>query len=378
MIWMVGNLSFFNESDNFRNFIFSSYRIEKIFELYHVKKILFDNTKEPAWLLVFDNKASSINSIQYFLPRLNSFAETFKTILLNQRDVVRIVQNDLLKQRIKLRDYLIGTEKELSLANKLERECISLVDLMLVDKENYDSNGGFKDWGARALEREFGETKTDLTELEYNLRKQSFLDKYYSKLMDEEHSVPFIKSAQLKRFGIDDIDTYCRDDISNFDRPRNPSIYTGEKILFSRTGGEIRASYSDKKIYFNTDIYAIKLKNPGLYHAIVCCLNSELVNYYSQIKLRKRIDGAYSKVNASDFEKIPMPKYFNDVIVEQLNTISKGILSGDYSFEEKEDEINDLVFELYELDYIGFYLDTILTNRHISMFSSSICCYIFI
>jgi hypothetical protein len=349
--FIVNSSNFINESDNFRNFIFSSYRIETIFELYHVKEILFDYAQEPACLLIFDNQASQRNSIQYFLPRLNSFAETFKTILLNQRDAIAIEQNDLLNQKIKLRDYLIGTEKELSLANKLERKCVSLIDLMPVNNPN-NSNGGFKDWGEDALKKEFGEDRITLSDSEYDSRKQSFLKKYYSKIKDEEHTVPFITATQLKKFHPDEIEIYCRDDISNFDRPRNQFIYTGEKILFSRTGGEIRAAYSDRKIYFNTDIYAVKLKNPELYHTIVCCLNSELVDYYSQVKLRKRIDGTYSKVNSSDFEKIPVPECFDDAIVGQLNTISEGILNGNYSFEEKKDEINELVFELYELDYM--------------------------
>jgi hypothetical protein len=350
--FIVNSSNFFNESNNFQNYIFSSYRIEKIVELYHVKKILFDYAKEPACLLVFDNKTSPINSIQYFLPRLNSFAETFKTILLNQSDIITIRQNDLLEQKIKLRDYLIGTEKELLLANKLEQECASLADLMPVDKKRDNSHRGFSDWGKDALRKEFGENKTDLTELEYNLRQQTFLDKYYSPVRNEKHNIPFVKSAQLKRFGIDNIDTYCLDDISKFDRPRNRFIYTGEKILCSRIGGEIKAFYSINKIYFGTDIYVVKLQNPKLYHTILCCLNSELIDYFLQVKLRKRIDSALSRLNASDLEKIPVPKKFNNIIIEQLDSLAKGIMNGDYSFEEKKEEINNLVFELYELDYI--------------------------
>lgn len=57
-------------------------------------------------------------------------------------------------------------------------------------------------------------------------------------------------------------------------------------------------------------------------------------------------------MDSSDLEKIPVPKKFNNVIIEQLDSLSKGIINGDYSFEEKKDEINNLVFELYELDYI--------------------------
>ena len=350
--FIVNSSNFINESENFQQFIFSSYHLDRIFELYHVKEILFDYAKEPACLLIFDNCVSQFNSIEYFLPKLNNFAETFKTILLNKSDVVIIKQQDILDQKIKLRDYLIGNEQELSLANKLERECASIVDIMLVDKNRYNSYRGFEDWGEYALKKEFGENKADLSEEEYELRKQTLLDKYYRTVKDKEHTIPFIKSSQLERFNTGKIDTYCREDISNFHRPRNQIIYTGEKILCSRIGGEIKAVYSNKKIYFGTDIYVIKLQNPELYHAIVCCLNSELLNYYSQVKLRKRIDSALSRLDSSDLKQIPVPKKFNKIIVEQLSVLSKGILRGDYSFENKKDEINDLVFDLYELDYI--------------------------
>jgi hypothetical protein len=351
--FIVNSSNFINESDNFRKFVFSSYRIEKFFELYHLKKILFEYATEPACLLVFDNQDSQHNSVQYFLPQLNSFAETFQTILLNQGDVILIEQNDLLHEKVKLRDFLIGTEKELALANKLEQECIPLVDLML----SGNSRIGYEDWGEDALRKEFKEEKTLLPKSEYNSRKQVFFDKYYSEKKDEEHPIPFIKAAQLRKFGIDGIDKYCRKDIENFHRNRKKkkelkSIYEEDKILCPRIGGEIKAFYSDSEIYFGTDIFVIKLQNPKLYHALVCCLNSELVNYFVQVKLRKRIDAALSRLDSSDLEQIPVPKRFNGIIVEQLTSLSKGISAGCYSFEDKKDEINNLVFDLYDLDYI--------------------------
>jgi len=133
--FIVNSSNFINESENFQRFIFSSYHIERMFELYHIKDILFDYAKEPACLLIFDNREIQSGFIEYFSPKLNSFAETFKTILLNQRDVLQIKQQDLLEQKIKLRDFLIGSEQELALANKLEKECISLFDIMLIEKD---------------------------------------------------------------------------------------------------------------------------------------------------------------------------------------------------------------------------------------------------
>ncbi|MDR1882055.1 MAG: N-6 DNA methylase [Prevotella sp.] len=350
--FIVNSSNFINESVDFQRFIFSSYHLERIFELYHVKEILFDYAKEPACLLIFDNCISNFGTIEYFSPKLNSFAETFRTILLNQSDVVTIKQQDLLDQKIKLRDYLIGSEQELALANKLEQECASISNIMLVDKKKYSSCRGFSDWGEDALRKEFKKDRGNISEEEYKFFKEAFLEKYYNKAKDKEHTVPFVTPAQLKGFQINEADAYCREDISNFDRPRNQFIYTGEKILFSRTGGETRAAYSDGKIYFNTDIYAIKLKDSKLYYTVVCCLDSDLINFYSQVKLRKRIDGAYSKLNSSDFEKLPVPKRFNEIIIEQLNILSKGIFNGNYSFEDKKNEINELIFDLYGLNYI--------------------------
>lgn len=349
--FIVNSSNFTNESDNFQKFIFSTYRLDKIFELYHLKEILFDYANEPASLLVFDNNISQTNSIKYFLPKLNSFAETFKTILLNQNDIINIRQSDLLNQKIRLRDYLIGTENELLLANKIEQESTSIIDIMLVDKK-YNSYRGFEDWGEAALRKEFGKDKATLSSAEYNLYKETLLNKYYSKIKDITHNIPFIKSAQLDRFCTNKIDTFCIEDISNFHRARNPFVYEEDKILCSRIGGEIKAIYNNEKIYFGTDIYVVKLQNPLLYHTITCCLNSELVNYYSQVKLRKRIDSALSRLDSSDLKKIPIPKKFNSIIVEKLNCLSKNISNKVYSFEEKKDELNELVFDLYELDYI--------------------------
>lgn len=351
--FIVNSSNFINESDNFQKFIFSTYRLERIFELYHIKNILFDYAKEPACLLIFDNQSLNNNHIEYYLPQLNSFAETFRTILLNKNDVIILAQSDLLCRKIKLRDFLIGNKNELELANKLESENTSIKNITISNSTN--SYRGFEDWGTDALKKEFSEVKNNISEETYNLRRRIFLNKYYSNIKDKEHNIPFIKSSQLDKFRIKNITTYCKEDISTFHRPRNLIIYNGEKIqkiLCSRIGGEIVAVYSNDKIYFGSDIYVFKLQNPKLYHTITCCLNSKLLNFFSQVKLRKRIDSVLSRLDSSDLERMLVPAKINQTIVEQLNTISKGISNGIYSFAEKENEINELVCDLYDLTYI--------------------------
>jgi hypothetical protein len=70
------------------------------------------------------------------------------------------------------------------------------------------------------------------------------------------------------------------------------------------------------------------------------------------VKLRKRIDIALSRLDSSDLKRIPVPKRFDVAIVEKLNILSKEILEKKYSYVEKKEEMNELVFDLYDLTYI--------------------------
>lgn len=350
--FIVNSSNFINESEKFQHYFFSKYKIRKIFELYHIKEILFDYAKEPASLVIFSSQNNSTqNTIEYYSPKLNSFAETFKTILLKQEDVVYINQKDLITQKTRMRDFLIGNINELELANKLENDYSSIKEIVAVGK-NHDSYRGFEDWGEDALKKEYGLSRKKLSKEEYAKYKEEFYDKYFSKVKTKEHCIQFVKSSHLSNFTLEKTHVYCIEDISNFHRPRNSNIYTGSKILCSRVGGQIKAVYSEEKIYFASDIYVLKLLNAELYHVITCCLNSMLLNFYSEIKLRKRIDSALSRLDAPDLLKLPLPKKYNTQIVEKLNTISLGINDNRFTYEDREDEINELVFDLYELSKI--------------------------
>lgn len=349
--FIVNSSNFINESDKFQRFFYSTYGIESIFELYHVKDILFDYACEPACVIIFNNQKCDSNKIRYFLPRLNKFVKTFRTILLNQSDIINIAQSDLIEQKIKLRNYLIGSSSELELANQIEQDCIQFSEIMLEDFQD-ESCRGFEDWGEDALKREYNVDKTAVPRVVKEEYKQLLLSRYYSSTKDQEHCVPFVKSAQLSRFSLF-VNTFCLDNIANFHRPRSPFIYLGDKILCTRIGGKFNAIYSKDKIYFGTDIFVVKLQNPELYHVITCCLNSDLIDYYSQIKLRKRIDGALTRLNSTDLKKLPIPKKLDPIIMGKLIDLSKNIHSGTYSFDEKKEELNELVFDLYSIDYIS-------------------------
>ncbi|WP_169730541.1 N-6 DNA methylase [Xylanibacter oryzae] len=370
--FIVNSSNFINESDNFQKFILSTYKIEKIFELYHIREILFDYATEPACLLVFNRNNSIKGAIEYYLPKLNSFAKTFRTILLNTSDAITIKQEDLQEGKIRLRDFLIGNQNEISLADKIEKNTIPIEKIMLKDRR--PSFRGFEDWGSDALKKEFGKDKSTLSDEEYKRYEETFRNRYYSNSRDTNHPIPFLKSAQISRFRIEKVSSYCRENISSFHRPRASHIYEGEKILCSRIGDEICTLLSNSKLYFGSDVYSIKLQKTELYNVINCCLNSDLINFFSQVKLRKRIGGSLSRLDSPDLKRLPVPKRFDKNIIEKLDILSRNITNGIYSFEEKRKEMNNLVFDLYDMNYIerqrisDFFIRNINTEITMKMF----------
>lgn len=348
--FIVNSSNFLNESSNFQNFIFSSYRITKFFELYHLKEILFDYANEPACLMVFDKqKYLPSHQLSYISPRLNSFTKIFKTILIKESDFINISQRDLQNGKNHLRNYLIGNESDFLIINKLQSKdnYDSLIDIIINNKESYR---GFEIWGEKALSNEYNEKKSEISKAQYESRKLEFLEKYLNKTQKDPFLFPIIKSSQIDNFKIKGKgQRFCQENIANYHRPRAKYIYEGEKIICTRIGGKLKAALIKDKIYFASDVYVLKLKESKYYSTITCCLNSILLDYFSQIKLRKRIDGSLSRLNTDDLEKLPIPKKINSQIENTFNSLLEGIEKGLYSFEDKKNELNDLVFDLYDL-----------------------------
>ena len=67
--------------------------------------------------------------------------------------------------------------------------------------------------------------------------------------------------------------------------------------------------------------------------------------------LRKRIFDFHSKIDKSDFCNIPIPKMLNKNTVAKISDISKHLSEAKYEYFEKEQELNELVYDLFELSY---------------------------
>lgn len=347
----VSNSSNFYYSEPFQNYFYANYGIEKVYELSRVKKILFEKAKESVIAIVFTNSAPNEN-IDYYPVDLGLFSEKpFELLIIQEDKIIEIDQKELVENKVRLRDYLVGNQFDLELINSVDERSTAIVEF--IKKRNNKTlfiHTGLQLAGVDVIIKEFGITRET-----YNSNKKQYLDRYTNKysqpLKSEDFPTPLITSKSINNFAIEGINCYAND-ISNFRRKGyNVDIYEGDRILWGRIGQNLKAVYTNEKIYFNFDVHVIKLTNPNLYYLFTAILNSSVVNYYINLVLRKRIFDFHSKIDKSDFCCIPVPKFLNEKIVSQISFISQNLLNGTYKYADKEQELNELIFDLYELSF---------------------------
>ncbi len=351
----VSNSSnFYNDySEAFQDYFYSNYGIEKVYELSRVKKILFEKAKESVVAIVFTNKAID-NTIDYYPVELGLFSEKpFELLIIQEDKIIKIYQEELANRMARLRDFLVGNEYDNLLIKNLSN-ANSLVDYIFVENDDFFLHRGIEIVGFEEVEKEFQVNKDSwklFSQKQKNEYYEKFKNKYSTKKQTKEFIVPFVKPGNIEKFKISSYNSYLGNNISMFHRPRKKELYEGKRIIWSRIGKSLKAVYLDDFIYFDFDLYILKLTNENYYNLIVAILNSDLTNYFSNIHLKKRIDGSFPKIGIEDIKRIPIPSELDDNLVEKISNISKNLSNGTYEYSDKEQELNELIFDLYELSF---------------------------
>lgn len=351
----VSNSSnFYNDkSSDFQEYFYSNYGIEKIYELSKVKKILFEKANESVVAIIFTNNIKK-TIIGYYPVDLGLFSEKpFELLIIQEDKIIEIEQKKLKDKEVKLRDYLVGNEFDSILIKKLNSSN-ALEELILLNADDLFIHRGIEIVGFEEIEKEFkiGKEKWSLfSQTEKNQLYDEFKNRYSDNKKSINFNIPFLKPKNIDKFKVSSYHSYLGEDISMFHRPRNKKLYEGDKIIWSRIGKSLKAIYIDSFIYFDFDLYVIKLKNKDYYNLIVAILNCNLVNYYINVHLKKRLDGSFPKIGIDDIKKVPIPKDLDQNLVTQISQISKDLSEGKFEFSEKEIELNELIYELYELTF---------------------------
>ncbi|WP_143961312.1 TaqI-like C-terminal specificity domain-containing protein [Litoribacter populi] len=350
----VSNSSnFYNDySEVFQEYFYSHYGIEKIYELSRVKKILFEKAKESVVAIIFTNNLED-SIIDYYPVDLGLFSEKpFELLIIQEDKAIEIAQSDLVHREIRLRDFLVGNEYDNLLIKKLSNS--NSLQEYILKNDDFFLHRGIQLVGFEEMEKEFGIKKErwkSLTQKQRDDYYVAFKSLYSSQEQTNDFPIPFIKPSNIEKFKTKSYSSYLGSDISMFHRPRNKELYLGQRIVWSRIGKSLKAVYLDKYIYFDFDLYVLKLENESYYHLIVAILNSDLINYFSNIHLKKRIDSSFPKIGMDDIKKIPVPIDLDNELVTKVSDLSKHLSEGKYEYTEKEPQLNELIFDLYELSF---------------------------
>lgn len=352
----VSNSSnFYDESLNrFQNFFYNNYNIDKIYELSRVKKILFENASESVLGLIFNNKINIKNLIEYNPVDNGIFSEKpFELLIIQDEKVIEINQNSLIND-IRLRSFLIGSHDDRNLLNKLSY-LSQLQNFILKENGNYFIHRGIEIVGKVQIEKEYSVSDLEWKKLAKGKQKDLFLNfkqKYTRCINDDEFNIPYIKPQNLEPFKITSIDCYLSKDLSKFRRFGTSELFEGNKILWNRVGNRLKAYYSTDKLYYEYSLYVIKLLDNYFYFFVTALLNSDLVNYYINQSIRKRVYDSFPRIGINDIKQIPIPKELDPDLVAQISNISKDLTDGKFEYAEKEKELNELIYDLYDLSYI--------------------------
>ena len=353
----VSNSSnFYNDySEVFQKYFYSNYGIEKIYELSRVKKILFEKAKESVVTIIFTNNVDNDNLIDYYPVDLGLFSDKpFELLIIQEDKVIEIVQEELICNQIRLRDFLVGNEYDRQLLNNLS--IINTIEEYFTTDNNFSSYKGLDRLTNKKL-LQYYNIEDSLGKNELAILHQKYAnEKYLNNQKTDYYNTPYIHKPEnkLSPFCISGIDGYVNaKDINNenFQRVRNYFIYKGDKILINKFGKRVQAVYVKEDLFFSNLIYVIKLNNPQLYFFFTAIINSDLINYFIIQKYKSRTGDNFSNISTETIKNIPIPKQLEDNLLSKISILSEELATDRYEYSEKERELNELIYNLYELSY---------------------------
>jgi hypothetical protein len=134
---------------------------------------------------------------------------------------------------------------------------------------------------------------------------------------------------------------------------KSRSLYKGKKMLVRKTGIGIYAAITTDLVYFSQSVFVYKEKNrllPLKLEYFLGIINSRLMLYYYYLIVGDINWKSFPQLTQNTIEKIPIKQVTeqNKHIYDSICRLVMDITTNGYS-EEKDMEIENLVFELYEI-----------------------------
>ncbi len=357
--FVVNTSNFTNKYSKFQDFFYNNFNIEKFYEVTDLK---FFTATEPAIVCIYSGNKQENNTLALNILKANDFTKLFKSVFVLDEDNINICQEDLIKtknqENIPLRNFLVGGDGDFKIINYLgSARFETFENYILKDEKGKDFiRQGITIYGKDVLPKVYNVELENLSENEIEELRVKFYQEFTSKTKTEKFCFPFIKNRNISKFSIDktDIDFYLPSNISKLRRAGKLENYYGERILILRKGNDFKAAFlrnKDERTYPTCDLNTLKLNNQD-YFLYTAILNSKLVEYYLKIMYWQRLYAGEPRINQDPILHIPIPKNKNPEIVKEIENLSKEFTNGKIEFEDKEEEFNELIYDLYGIGIV--------------------------
>jgi len=347
------------QADIFRNYFLENYLINEVLEISSVRHQIFSKTVGPAAIIKYKYAFGSDtkeNLIEYISLKPNPFFAIFKTILIEKYDYKEVIQNELNKNDWLWKVLVYGHILDFRFLQRLRDLNNFPITLgCLIDD-------GDKDNKDRPL---FASTGIKIG----NKSKPNSVSQYKGMPFIETDTKKSKRPSDLQRFYIhfdkknvwkeDDADGIRSENVFKFP----PGILI--KIGFT-TDFKLVSSITNIECVFTNSIYAIKSKESDsqILENLLGLVNSDLMTFY-MIMCGSSI--GVEREQLINKELFPFPVINSNIIGSQAKRLIKikdliethkknnnsifndTKISQEEQFEEKEAELNRLIFDLYNL-----------------------------
>lgn len=332
---LVTNTIFTNENaEKFREYLLGNYRLLEVFNFYGMKSTLFSHAKAPCSILTY--KCEDVEDdycFDYVAFRENLISNIFQKIVLDYENIIKIKNTNILNCSYLWRVLNHGDEYDARVIKKMK-------SFPTVGERGYKY---FRGYAVGSKNR-----KSEPGFLKY---KGGNLKGYFHRYLINYDALPQMTQSE-------------------FERPRELENYLcKKKLLIKRTQNEklSGAAFCSEPIVFCDDyhcLYDMTGQDGRGLKILEAYYNSDIFKYYRFFASKEAV-AIKTEISKGDILSFPVPENISEDDENRLlNLISEieNLLKEKYAqiiFEEseydvrireKQEEIDDIVFNTYELD----------------------------
>lgn len=317
------------QADKFRHYFLKNYLINEILEISSVRHQIFSNAVGPAAIIKYkyafgiDTKG---NLIDYVSLKPNPFFAIFKTILIEKYDYKEVIQNELIENDWLWKVLVYGHILDFRFIKRLKRNKNTINKI--INKHKFKVAQGINLYGD-------GEPKP----------LNQIINKPYLDL----------KKGHLKRY-IVSLDKNSQWQEKEAKRHPDFDMFTGGRLFVKKSlenNFNAIAAFTDEYCIYRDALTAIKTKGEEdviVLYQLLALLNSNLFTYY--ILQIGSSTGIEREVAHNEKEKFTFPIKLNNKtaeIVQKLINKKRESFTNNEQFISIETELNQLIFDLYNL-----------------------------